>query len=290
MMRRRRFLSIAAAMAATPTFGATTHRWSGQALGADVEIALLASPDQASAAIKEARAIIQKMEALFSLYRPSSDLVRLNTMGEVRQPSVEFLALFEIADECFHHTAGLFDPSVQTLWLANANGAKADPALVDWRRVSFDQKVITLGSGQALTFNGIAQGHATDLVSAALRRHGATRTLVNIGEYHGQGGPWRIGLSDPVQGLIGHRTLTDGALATSSPGAMALGNSGHILHPHARPIWSTVTVEASNAALADGISTAAVMMPMDRMAALLKLPAIRRFTVIDNAGDLRTLI
>ncbi|MEL6243514.1 MAG: FAD:protein FMN transferase, partial [Pseudomonadota bacterium] len=98
MMRRRRFLSIAAAMAATPTLGATTHRWSGQALGADVEIALLASPDQASAAIKEARAIIQKMEALFSLYRPSSDLVRLNTMGEVRHPSVEFLALFEIAD------------------------------------------------------------------------------------------------------------------------------------------------------------------------------------------------
>lgn len=290
MMRRRRFLSIAAAMAATPALGATTHRWQGQALGADVEISLLASPERATAAIDEARAIIQKIETLFSLYIPSSDLVRLNTAGELQQPSSEFLALFQIADECFRQTDGLFDPSIQTLWLSTANGIAADPDVVDWRRVSFDPDFIRLGPGQALTFNGIAQGYATDLVSAALRRQGATRTLVNIGEYHGQGGPWRIGLSDPVHGLIGYQTLTDGALASSSPGAMTLGDSGHILHPRTKPIWSTVTVEASNAALADGISTAATMMPMDRMAALLKLPAIRRITVIDDTGDLRTLI
>jgi len=96
------------------------------------------------------------------------------------------------------------------------------------------------------------------LVSAALKRAGLTHVLVNIGEYHGTGRDWQIGVADPTHGLIAHQNLKNRALAASSPGAMPLGqNQTHILDPLGQPPkWSTVSVEAETAAMADALSTA----------------------------------
>lgn len=54
--------------------------------------------------------------------------------------------------------------------------------------VAFDAELIKPAPSQALTFNGIAQGFATDLVADVLRDHCLTNTLVNIGEYRAMGG------------------------------------------------------------------------------------------------------
>ena len=290
MIPRRRFLAITAAALAVPG-GGRAASWQGRALGAEVSITIRGGGALAARAIEATRQIIARTERLFSLYDADSSLNRLNRTGRLDAPDPWFLALVQSADAAHRLTEGRFDPSVQPLWRALATGGDigAARAAVGWTRVRFDARRITLAPGQALTFNGIAQGFATDRVAEALTGLGLRDVLVNIGEYRGQGGPWQLGLDDPAHGPLGQITLTDGAVATSSPGALAIGDGSHILLPGASPLWSTVSVSARNATLADSLSTGLCLAPralVERIASQEDVQAIR---LVDRAGDLTTL-
>ena len=286
-LNRRRFLSISAAcMLATPA-RAQIHRWQGRALGAEVDITLHAPAEIAEPALDRARGSLDAVMAQFDLFDPASTVSRLNRTGHLDAPDVMFRRLMQAFTQVHAATGGLFDPTVQPLWRALAEGQppEAARALIDWSRVRHSAASVTLGEGQALTFNGIAQGFATDLVAEALRDAGLERTLVNIGEFRGTGGPWRLGISDPEIGMIGTRTLTSSAIATSSPKAVPLGGQGHILHGHAKPRWSTVSVEAATATMADGFSTALTMARLEDIRAAVGTFGIRRITLVSDQGD-----
>ncbi|MBY6048319.1 FAD:protein FMN transferase [Vannielia litorea] len=290
-MKRRRFLSITACFAALPLAAqAAPQRWRGRALGAEAEIVLHGGARATRAAFAEIERVLRAVEASFSLSDPASELSRLNREGSL-SVSPRFTALMELTDQLHAATHGLFDPTVQPLWRSLFEGRETDRAAIGWTRVQRSGARVRLATGQALTFNGIAQGYATDLVAEALRKRGFGEVLVNIGEYAGHGGHWTIGLTDPAHGHLGTRTLTDGAIATSSPSAMQLGAAGHILHPKGgHPIWSTVSVEANSAALADGASTAFCLAPADDIRSMIRrLPGLRRVTLVDAAGNLTTL-
>jgi thiamine biosynthesis lipoprotein len=286
-LNRRRFLSISAAcMLATPA-RAQIHRWQGRALGAEVDITLHAPAEIAEPALDRARGSLDAVMAQFDLFDPASTVSRLNRTGHLDAPDVMFRRLMQACTQVHAATGGLFDPTVQPLWRALAEGQppEAARALIDWSRVRHSAASVTLGEGQALTFNGIAQGFATDLVAEALRDAGLERTLVNVGEFRGTGGPWRLGISDPEIGMIGTRTLTSSAIATSSPKAVPLGGQGHILHGHAKPRWSTVSVEAATATMADGFSTALTMARLEDIRAAVGTFGIRRITLVSDQGD-----
>ena len=286
-LNRRRFLSISAAcMLATPA-RAQIHRWQGRALGAEVDITLHAPAEIAEPALDRARGSLDAVMAQFDLFDPASTVSRLNRTGHLDAPDVMFRRLMQACTQVHAATGGLFDPTVQPLWraLAERQPPQAARALIDWSRVRHSAASVTLGEGQALTFNGIAQGFATDLVAEALRDAGLERTLVNIGEFRGTGGPWRLGISDPEIGMIGTRTLTSSAIATSSPKAVPLGGQGHILHGHAKPRWSTVSVEAATATMADGVSTALTMARLEDIRAAVGTFGIRRITLVSDQGD-----
>jgi len=286
-LNRRRFLSISAAcMLATPA-RAQIHHWQGRALGAEVDITLHAPAEIAEPALDRARGSLDAVMAQFDLFDPASTVSRLNRTGHLDAPDVMFRRLMQACTQVHAATGGLFDPTVQPLWRALAEGQppEAARALIDWSRVRHSAASVTLGEGQALTFNGIAQGFATDLVAEALRDAGLERTLVNIGEFRGTGGPWRLGISDPEIGMIGTRTLTSSAIATSSPKAVPLGGQGHILHGHAKPRWSTVSVEAATATMADGFSTALTMARLEDIRAAVGTFGIRRITLVSDQGD-----
>ncbi len=275
MITRRRFLTISAAACATPAMAAP-YRWQGIAMGAEIGLTLDAPAALAQPAIRKVRALLSNCERLFSLYDPQSTLSRLNRDGQLSDPAPEFHRLLSHCDQMHAITDGHFDPTVQPLWMALAKGRDSDAArqLIGWDRVTVSPRKITLDSGQNLTLNGIAQGFATDLVAQALRQAGLTRVLVNIGEFHAGGRAWRLGISDPVHGLVATRELTDRAIATSSPGALDLGQgTSHILNPlgHITPQWSTISVEADNATVADALSTA--FCHMSRAAILKALRA-----------------
>jgi thiamine biosynthesis lipoprotein len=276
MITRRRFLAISAAALALPA-RAEPVRWQGYAMGAEVSLTLEAPEDQAKAALHEVRKILRQTEALFSLYEPSSRLSRLNATGRLERPEARFTELIDLCDQAHRLTNGRFDPTVQPLWQALAKGQNPYPArlLIGWDRVTIAPQGISLAQGQALTLNGIAQGYATDLVSNALKRAGLTRVLVNIGEYHGWGRDWQVGVADPSHGLVARQSLNNRALATSSPGAMPLGqNETHILDPLGLPPkWSTVSVEADTATMADALSTAFCHASPDEIKATLHATA-----------------
>lgn len=288
MITRRRFLSISAAMAATPAL-ARPHVWRGHALGAEVSVSLDLPGDPAPL-IARIKAELRAIEAAFSLYDPHSGISRLNAGGTL-VPSPLWQALLPEIDRIHRLTGGLFDPTVQPLWEALAQGRDpaAAKALIGWDHVRHDAQAITLAEGQKLTLNGIAQGFATDRIRALLHEAGLTRSLVDIGEFAALGGPYRLGLSDPLHGHLGQVTLNNTAVATSSPAATPLGAEGHILHALARPRWSTVSVVADSATLADGLSTALVLADHAQARRIAGSADVRRVLMVSDEGDVVTL-
>lgn len=286
---RRRFLAISAAFAGSPSL-AQRHSWQGHALGAEVSITLTGPAELARPILERALKLIKEVEAAFSLYDSSSDLAQLNKAKHLK-PSEQFYTLMTLANAAFRATDGLFDPTVQPLWQALADGSATDKAreAMGWDRVEVTPNRISLQPDQALTFNGIAQGFATDLVAELLDTNGFDAALINIGEYRSTGGAWRLGVRDAQHGLLGQRTLTRGAIATSDTSALPLGKRGHILHPTALPQWSSVTVEADTAAWADALSTALTLAPLDQVRAIKAAANLRRVTLVSFDGELITL-
>lgn len=284
-MNRRRFLAITAAALALPGAAHAETIWQGTALGAEATVTLTGPRDRAEAALASLPALLNAIEDEFSLYRPASTLSRLNA-GNPVPPSPAFAGLLTQCDLLHEATEGAFDPSVQPLWRTLATGTATQIA-IGWQHIPRGIPLRLL-PGQALTFNGIAQGHATDAVAAHLSAHGFTQALIDIGELAALGGPFRIGLMDPDAGLTGTATLTSRAIATSSPRATLVAGQPHILHPRGLPpLWSSVTVEAVTATLADALSTALVFHDAPMIARIrTRLPGTHRIWVTDNRGNL----
>lgn len=290
MIGRRRFLQVAAASALVPA-GAQAAEWRGLALGADVSVTLRGrGADRALRALPE---FLDHIESTFSLYR-NSEVTRLNTGGKLSGASTWLQSALALCDQLHSKTNGAFDPTVQRLWAALADGRETEEAraAIGWARVRHAGQDITLAEGQALTLNGMAQGFAADLVRDWLAAQGFSEALINLGEQAALGGPFRLGIADPRAGLVGQATLAAGqALAVSSPMATLVGGQPHILHPRGKlPIWSTVAVQAESAALADGWSTALVFMTKPEIRAARATEAgLGRVTLIDDRGDLQVI-
>jgi thiamine biosynthesis lipoprotein len=271
MLTRRRFIAITAALApsmALPDTG--LHVETGIALGAKVTLCLR-HPDATRLATL-AMAEIRRLEAIFSLYQPSSSLARLNRDNYLDAPPFELLECLTLAG-AVHAASPRFDPTVQPLWqaeaaavdrgtpLTDAGRAKA-LALIGWPGVTLAPEAITLRPGMALTLNGIAQGYIADRTAALLASHGLTHALIDTGEMVAlPQGEWSVQLPD--RDVV----LRNRALATSAPLGMTFGGDGrtsHILDPMTgRPVqaaWKSVTISAPSAALADALSTAACMI------------------------------
>lgn len=285
-MRRRRFLQIVLG-AALAGGRAAAGEWRGPAFGADVSIRAGADLD-----LDPVLAEIARIEAAFSLYR-DSELTRLNASGTCT-PSDAMRSVLGLSARVHAATGGAFDPTVQPLWTALATGGDAAAARsrVGFGRVAIGDRV-TLGPGQALTLNGIAQGYAADRIRAVLAAQGLTDCLIDMGEFSAIGGPFRVGIEDPVAGLVGRHAIGGAgprAIATSSPGALRLPGGSHILGPRGEvPLWSTVSVAGDDAALCDAASTAFVLMPADRIAAARDALALGPVVLVDFAGDLVTI-
>ena len=289
-LTRRRFLTITAAALASPAQAAPA-RWRGFAMGAEISLTLHASEDVAKIALLQVKKRLWQVENLFSLYDPNSALSQLNTEGTLPDPHPFFIDLLRLCKQAHEATDGVFDPTIQPLWQAVATGTPTGSAraAIGWGRVQINNPV-RLDHGQALSLNGIAQGYATDLIREDLTNLGLEMALINIGEFAALGGPFRLGIADPVHGLFATRQLNNNAIATSSPAVLPLGDHTHILFPDRCPQWSSVSVEAPNAATADALSTAFSLMTVDEIRqASLRLPIRTRTTLLAENGDISTI-
>ena len=134
-----------------------------------------------------------------------------------------------------------------------------------------------------LTLNSGAQGYITDRVTEVLRAHGFDRMLVDMGEPRAlsakpDGTAWRIGIANPANPSSTITTLEviDKCVATSGGyGTLfdAAGTFTHILNTRTgstAPALLGVSVVADKGIIADGLSTAMLMAPVERRHAILK--------------------
>ncbi|GAB2187872.1 FAD:protein FMN transferase [Roseibium sp. LAB1] len=320
-VNRRRFLRICAAGAAglaLPTGiamadgRAKLYRWRGIALGAGAEIDILhESAAEAERLFANVDAEIRRLEAIFSLYHPESELVRLNTDGRLPAPSLEMVDLLSLCDRLHAATDGAFDPTIQPLWAYYARLATGDTGgdLATARdRTGFRNVVYGPGEirfarkGMAMSFNGIAQGYITDRVTALLASKGCTNMVVDLGEIVTRGAPdegagpdagtdhgWPVTLR-PVPERPDADTrirLSDAAVASSARLGTTFDQTGHrshIIDPRTGlPVEGGLdgaSVIAPAAALADGLSTAALVAGEKNLGkALAEFPATRAFVV-----------
>lgn len=287
LIPRRRFLALTAC-ALIPNSGHAAT-WNGTGLGAALSMRLIGgTPQQTRRAFARVEQEITRIEAMASLHRDSS-LTRLNRDGHLAYPSAELADLLGLAGQVHAATGGIFDPTVQPLYRALATGQPPDHSQIGWERVKISAQEIRLDHGQALTLNGIAQGWAADRMAQILRDEGFTDALIDMGEVQalgtrGGGNPWRAAVQTPDGETRAEVVLSDRALATSAPYGTRIGAQGlpHILGPQGQsPVWTTVSVSAPSAALADALSTAFCLMPTAAIErALQRFPAARLEAVI----------
>lgn len=281
-MSRRRCLALFASAATLPLTAraapTAAHIWQGTAMGGDVSITLEGFSAAESAEVtKLAVSELDRLEDVFSLYRPSSALSKLNRDGVCSEAPEELIAALRFCGNLYEASGGAFDPSVQKLWESYEAG-KSDLAevlkLVGFDRVHVSGSDVILPVGMALTLNGIAQGIATDRITALMREAGARHTLINLGEFRAlgpksDGSAWRVGLRDPaalwrISDVV---LLRDGALATSAGAGHRFRKGHHLLDPRtgqSAQHFNSVSVVAPTATLADGLSTALYVLPLAR--------------------------
>lgn len=266
------------------------------ALGTQVHITVH-HHDRAAAehAIEQAVTELSRVEEVLSIYQPQSDVSRLNRDGAIDQPHQDFLTVLRAALEMSQQTSGAFDCTIQPVWAVHANAMKdrreVDPMhlaatrkLVGWSHIECSVfRVAFKQPGMALTFNGIAQGFATDRVREVLIAHGITSALIDVGELSALGDnggdkPWRVGIQHPreADAFIALAALNQRSMATSGDYESTFSSdfhSHHILDPatgQSPQELASVSIVAPSAMLADALSTAVFVLGAERGEALLQ--------------------
>jgi thiamine biosynthesis lipoprotein len=324
---RRRLIGITAAAAGLCLLPpgrpvrADTHlvTWRGQAMGAVASLQIHHHDETAARRlIERAVAEVRRLEGIFSLYRDDSSLAMLNRHGALAAPPPELVDVLAASRRARQLTAGAFDPTVQAIWTVyreHFSRPDADPAgppaavlertlsLVGLDRVFFDRNRVALARpGMALTFNGIAQGYATDRIVEILRAGGLTSSLVDMGEPRAlgstpSGSPWQVGIASPEEpGRISEVVeVVDQAVATSGGYGFRFDREGrfnHLLDPRtgrSAGLHRSVTVVHRSATEADALSTAFSFLAADEIASVLKQLGQGEVRLLTSAGERRVL-
>jgi len=219
------------------------------AMGTRFELALHGKrPEALRAAGEEALDEIERIENSLSLYRPHTDIARINAgaaSGPVRV-APETFRLLERARALTDLTLGTFDvtagPLVQAWGFHRGNGVYPDPITLSnarnssgWSRVSMNAAAVAVefvaGKPGLLDLGAIGKGYALDRAAEVLREagvtsallHGGTSTVVAIGTPPGADA-WTVAVA------AGPADKGTGALSSPQPPAategQALGHSG----------------------------------------------------------------
>lgn len=293
---RRRAITLFGCAAGLPALGLGTtyagskeislYKWEGSALGAQAQLTLAHhNREEAKNIISSVIVEIERLEQIFSLHRPNSELTILNNQGYITNPSSDLMDICKTSIRFGYDTDGAFDITVQPLWKVFTNHFQENPSTsegpssqeihralnyVDYRAVDISSQRISFGRlGMQVTLNGIAQGYITDTVTELLQQQGISQVLVELGETktlgeHPEGRPWRIGLADPQDRTKTTETveLANKAVATSSGLGTTFSRDGsfhHLFDPRTglpRNHNISVSVISDSAAVADAMSTA----------------------------------
>lgn len=263
---------------------------------------------------REVRSVFSDLEGRLSIYRPDSEISRLNGAGT--NPVTLSPGTHQILEQAIHFgelSGGAFDITIGPLVrLWGFSGGKVLPGVPDenalaevrkrvgFRLIALDANRVAMREpGMFVDLGGIAKGYAVDCAWARVQTLGVRNALVNLGgNMRVMGRPasdrdWRVGVRNPFDGdqILGQVELAPGqAVATSGNYERFVRIGGHrythIIDPRtSRPVegMAGVTVLAPTATAADGWSTTLFILGVEEgMALLADHPGIEALWVPDR--------
>ncbi|MBI2512493.1 MAG: FAD:protein FMN transferase [Opitutae bacterium] len=266
------------------------RRFAFRALGTNCEVRYVAPAPGASVQFEhELRAWVERFEARYSRFRPTSLVSRINAAaGSWIEIDDEMEEMLDICGSLHALTGGILDatagPLLQLWDYRNPPTQLPTPAcvaavrgLVGWPRVERVRGRVRLRPGMSLDLGGWGKEWAVDIVAQLARRAGVRDALIDFGhDIRVLGAPpgrpaWHIGLENPaVPGQHHGGIAVSGSKGVASSGdyirqfTFAGRRFGHIVDPRdGYPVahgLQQVTVIAENCFMAGVLSTTAFVL------------------------------
>jgi thiamine biosynthesis lipoprotein len=249
----------------------------------------------------------ERLENMMSVWRPGSEVIRLNQAAGVHPEPVsqEVREVLRLSRDASDLTEGKFDitfGALADLWKFDhdQDNRIPDPAAVRARLPLIDYKAIVVNDSAGTAFiahkgmrvhlGGIGKGYAVDRGVEILRRRGLNDFMIQAGGdlyVSGRKGDraWRLAIQDP-RGPANHTfatlELSNGTFSTSGDYERSFLQNGvryhHILDPDtgepARACRS-VTLVTGRAVLADALAKGVFILgPVKGMALIERLPEV----------------
>lgn len=243
-------------------------------------------------------ALVDRLEDELSRFRANSDITRVNHLrgGERTRVGIAALECLLIAQHLFSVTGGAFDVSIGT----GLASLVLDP----------EESIVSAeADGIRVDLGGIGKGYAVDLMAELLEEWGLERAMVHGGfssvlalePPEGQQG-WPLTLSDPADPS---RVLVRRSMRQMALSASGIRKGDHIVDPRTgaaaherRAAWVALprpAVRAAEqngprvapAAVADALTTAAMLMSVEDIARLCAASPGLELWVLSEAGELQ---
>ena len=239
---------------------------------------------------------IERLDKLWSVGNPESEVNRLNT-GTDMNLSEDSIKVIEKSRYIYDTTDGAFDITIRPLmqlWgfekgvlnIPSENEVKETLNLCDFKKLSVDIDVLNIEKGMGIDFGGIAKGYTSSRLMDIFGEFNIKYAIVSLGgniQCYGKkpdGSAFNIAITNPDpsdnNGILGSLKVGEKAVITSGGYERYFTdeNTGkkycHIIDPRtgypAESDIQSVTIISTDGMLADGLSTACYVMGLEKSA------------------------
>ena len=269
----------------------------GEAQGSTYSVKYIATEEKVDK--NQIDSLLTAFDLSLSTYRPDSKISKINAGDSTVVVDEFFAETFQLSNQIYKETNGLFDPTIGVLVNAYGFGPNKKQENLSQKQVDsllqfvgFDKiklnenKTISKKHNQTfIDFNAIAQGYSVDVVVNYLKSKGIENAIVEIGgELFALGKNtidnknWVVGIDDPLQKpeertLIAKVNLENLGMATSGNyrKVMIDEKTGkkfvHIINPKTglaqKNSVLSATVLSKSSGLSDGYATAFMLMTLE---------------------------
>jgi thiamine biosynthesis lipoprotein len=268
---------------------------------------------------EEALAEVERIEAQLSIFRPTSEIARVNACA-AREPVRVTPPVFRLLKQArllHQESAGAFDitiaPLVRCWGFMDGSGSWPDPAEVarirqhiGMQHVVLNEENLTVrfdGEGVMLDLGAIGKGYAIDQAAAILREggvasallHGGTSTVYAIGKPSMED-EWKVAIESPpgdgsTTPWLATVPLQDEALSVSAVWGKSFEHEGksfgHVLDPRSgQPVANAVlaAVVLPSATETDALSTALLVVGAEGHEQIAQLRPFMRTLVVGTSA------
>jgi len=293
------------------------------AMGSELRVtAWTRDPVAADRAFDAVFAEFDRLDALMSVWKPGSDIERLNAAAGSSPVAVsdDVRRVLHAAAQVSEWTGGKFDVTfgaLSGLWrfdhdqdnrVPDMQAVRALLPLIDYRSLTIDDAAGTAflaKKGMRAHLGGIGKGYAVDRAVELLRGRGINDFMIQAGgdlylSGLKGGKPWRVGIQDPRGpggSVFATIDLTNSTFSTSGDYERFFIKDGrryhHIIDPAtgepSQAGCRSVTIVTTSALWADGLSTGVFLLgPEKGMALVQRLPDVDAVIVTSKNAVLMT--